>query len=109
VHSVFGTHQSVGARAAHDECHTLQPGFFAGRLIDDLDLESMALCPFQVHAHQHLDPVLRLHPTLADGDRHHGVVICIRVREQQVELTRTQLSGQRSLLLSDLLCQLWVA
>src|SRR6266852_5891226 len=69
----------------------------------------MALGPLHVHAHEHLDPVLRLHPTLADGDRDHGVVIRVWVGEEQVELSRAELGRDRGLLLRDLPGQLWIA
>src|SRR5260370_8584782 len=68
----------------------------------------MALRPLQVHAHEHLDPVLRLHPTLADGNRDHGVVIRVWVGEEQVELPRSQLARELRLFLFDLLCELRV-
>ena len=68
----------------------------------------MALSPLQVHAHEHLDPVLRLHPTLADGDRDHGVVIRVWIREEEVELARPQLGRELRLFLADLLRKLWV-
>ncbi len=68
----------------------------------------MTLRPLQVHAHEHLDPVLRLHPTLADRDRDHGVVIRVWVGEEQVELTRSELASQLRLFLLDLLRELRV-
>src|SRR5260370_16960674 len=69
----------------------------------------MALGPFDVHAHEHLDPVLRLHPTLAYRDRHYGVVIRIWVGEEQVELSRAELGRDRRLLLRHLFGQVWIA
>ena len=69
----------------------------------------MPLRPLEIHAHQHLDPVLGLHPTLADGDRDHGVVRRVRVGEQEVELARAQLRGKCVSLLRDLRFELGVA
>src|SRR6266481_3055433 len=108
MHAMLGSHQPVCTRPANDEGHALEPRLFTRRLVDDLDLESMTLRPLQVHAHEHLDPVLRLHPTLADRDRDHGVVVRVRVGEEQVELARSQLTGQLRLFLLDLLRKLRV-
>jgi len=69
----------------------------------------MPLGPLQIHAHEHLDPVLSLHPTLADGDRDHGVVIRIWIGEEQIKLARAQLGRDRRLFFGDLLGQLRVA
>ena len=68
----------------------------------------MALGPLQVHAHQHLDPVLRLHPALAHRDGYDRVVVGVGIGEQQVELVRVKLLGQRRALLRDLFFELGI-
>ena len=69
----------------------------------------MTLGPLQVHAHQHLDPVLSLHPTLADRDGHHGAVVRVGVGEKQVELSRAQLASELGLFFGNLLRELGIA
>src|SRR5258706_15482216 len=108
MYAMLRSHQPICARPANDEGHALEPRLFTRRLVDDLDLESMTLRPLQVHAHEHFDPVLCLHPTLADRDRDHGVVIRVWVGEEQVELTRSELASQLRLFLLDLLRELRV-
>ena len=105
---MLGAQQSVSPRAAHDERDALQAGLLTGRLVDDLSPEPLALRPLQVHAEQHLDPVLGLDAPLPHRDRDHGVVRCVLIREQQVELARPQLRGHRRALLGHLLSQLGI-
>ena len=68
----------------------------------------MSLRPLEVHAHQHLHPVLGFDPALADRDGHDCVVVGVRIGEQQVELVRTQLPGEGRTFLDDLLLELLV-
>ena len=109
VHSVLGAEQAVRSRSPHDERDALQPGLLARGGVDDLGLKALALGPLEVHAHEHLHPVLRLHPALSDRQRDHGVVVGKGVGEQQVELARTQLFGDRGPFLVQLALQVRIA
>src|SRR5260370_40224520 len=109
MHSVLGAQQAIRAWAGDDERRALQSSLLTTRLIDDLGLEAAPLRPLEVHAQQHLDPVLSLHPTLADGDGDHGVVAGVRIREQQVQLMRAQLLLDRGPLLLDLALEVALA
>src|SRR5207248_5859808 len=108
VHAVLRTQQTIGTGAPHDEGRALQARLLAARLIDDLGLESTAFRPLQVHAEQHLDPVLGFDSTLANRDGDDRAVVGVWVREQEVELVCAELPGHRRTLLGDLLSQLWI-
>ena len=60
VHAGLAAQVAVGVLAGHLDGRRLDPGLFAGQQVDDLGLEPRALTPAQVHAHEHLRPVLRL-------------------------------------------------
>src|SRR5450756_1447929 len=109
VHSMLRAQQSVGARSSRYERRALEPRLFAGRRVDDLGLEALALGPLEVHAHEHLNPVLRLYPTLTDGQRDHGVVVGERIGEQQVQLARSQVIEDRGSFLVQLPFQVRIA
>jgi hypothetical protein len=51
---------AVGVVADDVHARALDAGNFAGRLVDDLGLEAAPFAPLQVHAQEHLRPVLRL-------------------------------------------------
>ena len=62
--------QAVGVVARHRDRRALDPRLVAGLVVDDVALEAAALGPLEVHAQQHLGPVLRLGAARArvDGD-----------------------------------------
>src|SRR5205807_425256 len=109
VDAVLRSQQAVSPRPSHYEGGALQARLLTARLVDDLGLETASLGPLEVHAHQHLDPVLRLHPTLADRDGDDGVVVGVGVGEEKVELVRAQLVLDRRALLLDLRLELRIA
>src|SRR5438445_253805 len=94
---------------SHYEGGALQARLLTARLVDDLGLETASLGPLEVHTHQHLDPVLRLHRTLADRDGDDGVVVGVGVGEEKVELVRAELVLDRRALLLDLRLELRIA
>ena len=73
MHAGFGRQQAEGVLAGHRERRALDAGLVAGLVVDDLALEAAALAPAQVHAQQHLRPVLRLGAAGAGVDRDDGV------------------------------------
>ncbi len=62
------------------------PGLVAGLEVDDFALEAAALDPAQVHAQQHLGPVLRLGTAGAGMDRHDRVLAIVLAAEHLLGL-----------------------
>ena len=59
----FGTQPAVSVFAGYVNSRTFNARDFAGRCFDNLGLETVRFGPAQVHAQQHLGPVLRLGST----------------------------------------------
>ena len=108
VDAVLRAEEPVCARTADDERRALETGLLPARFVDGLGLEPPPLRPLEVHAQQHLDPVLGLDAALAHGDRQDRVVVGVRVGKEQVELVRSNLSAQRRSLLLHLLLQVGI-
>ena len=73
VHALLGREEAVGVLAPGDEGGRLDARLLArGRLLH-LDLEAALLRPAQVHAQQHLGPVLGVGAARAAVHGHHGV------------------------------------
>ena len=60
VHAVLAAQVPEGVVARDAEAHAVDPGLVALLVVDDLGLVAAALAPAQVHAEQHLRPVLRV-------------------------------------------------
>ena len=82
----FGREQPVGVVAGHGDRRALQPGLFARLIVDDLALEAAALGPAQVHAQQHLGPVLRLGAAGAGMNGEDGVLAIVLAAEHLLDL-----------------------
>ena len=82
VDAALGGEQAVGVLAVGDEGRRLDPRLLAGRRLLHLDLEAAALGPAQVHAQQHLGPVLRVGAAGAGADRDDGVAGVVLAAEQ---------------------------
>ena len=106
---MLGSQQPVRARPTDDEGGALQPGLLAWRGVHYLRLEALALRPLQIHAHQHLDPVLRLDAALADGQRDDCIVVRIWIGEEEIQLSSTQLGRHGRAFLRHLRLQVGVA
>ena len=65
VHAGLGSQPAVGILADNVDGRALDPGNLTGRRLDDFRLELVRLRPAQVHAQQHLRPILRLGATRA--------------------------------------------
>ncbi len=77
VDAALGREQPVGVLALGDEARRLDPRLLPRRRLGHLDVEAAALGPAQVHAEQHLGPVLRIRAAGAGAhgdDRVAGVV-----------------------------------
>ena len=80
VDAALGGEQAVGVLALGDEGRRLDPRLLAlGRLLH-LDLEPAALGPAQVHAQEHLGPVLRVGAAGARADGDDGVAGVVLAR-----------------------------
>ena len=72
----------------------LQPGFVARLVVDHLALEAAALDPAQVHAQQHLGPVLRLGAACARMNRDDGVLAIVLAAEHLLDLAAFDEAGE---------------
>jgi hypothetical protein len=78
----------------NDERRTLDPGLVAREELVDLDVQPLALGPPQVHAEQHLRPVLGFGATGAGVDRRDGIVLVVLAGEQRCELESFDVDGE---------------
>ena len=95
MHAGLGRHQAEGVLAGQRERHALQPRLFAGLVVEDLALEAAALGPLQVHAQQHLGPVLRLDPAGAGMDGDDGVGGVVLAAQHLLDLGGLDLGFER--------------
>ena len=80
--AALGREQPVRVLALGDEGRRLDPRLLARRRLLHLDLEAATLGPAQVHAQQHLGPVLRVGAAGAGADRDDGVAGVVLAAEQ---------------------------
>ena len=83
VHADLAGQQSVGILAVHAERGGLDARFFARLVVVEHRLEALALGPAQIHAQQHVGPVLRLGAAGAGMDGHDGVAGVVFAGEQR--------------------------
>ena len=81
MHAVLGLQVAVGVVAADHHRGALDARFFAGLVVDDLRRPALALGAAQVHAQQHLRPVLRFGAAGAGMDGHDGVALVVLAGE----------------------------
>ena len=72
----------------------LMPGFVAGLHVDDLALEAAALGPAEIHAQEHLGPVLRLGAAGAGMDGDDGVLAVVLAAEHLLGLAGLDFGAQ---------------
>ena len=98
VHAVLGAQAPVGVAAADQERGRGDAGLGPGRHLVELDVEAAALGPAQVHAQQHVGPVLGVGPALAGLDLADGVGLVVLAGEQraQLELVEVGAPARRS-------------
>ena len=63
----------------------------------------MTVCPTQVHPHQHLSEISRVHPSRLRTDRDQGIAFVVLARQQGTNLQRLDLRGQRGEVAPNLL------
>ena len=90
MHAGLGAQPAVGVVAVHANRRALDTGDFAIALLDDLGAEAACIGPAQVHAQQHLRPVLRLGTARASLDVEKGAARVHLAREHAHELELPQ-------------------
>ena len=73
MHAGFGRQQSVRIFAFDFESHALDARLLGGLIVDNLRFETAPLRPLQIHAQEHLSPILRFGPASAWMNRANGV------------------------------------
>jgi hypothetical protein len=86
VDAGLGPQPTVGVRPFELDGRTLDPSDLAFGQLDDLGLETVSLAPHEVHAQQHVRPVLGLGPPGPSLDVHVGVARIHLAREHLLEL-----------------------
>jgi len=95
MHARFGLGPAMRVMALDQQRAGFEARLFAGRLLDHLDLELLALRPAGVHAEQHARPVLALGAARARVNLDIGVVAVGLAGEQRLDLTLARLPQQR--------------
>ncbi len=86
VDALFRVQVAVGIGSVDRDGHAFDPGFFAGRDIQDFGLVMVQLAPAQVHALQHVGPILGIGAACPGVDRQQGVSMVVLAGEHQFEL-----------------------
>ena len=86
MHAAFGREKSEGVLAFDADRGGFESRAFAGRQIHDGGAKPFALRPAQIHAQQHLGPILRFHAAGAGLDRHDGVQAVVFAGKQRERL-----------------------
>ena len=102
VHAGLALQVAVGVLAAHLDGGRLDARFLAREQVDDLGLEARPLRPAQVHAHEHLGPVLRLGAARARVDGEDRVLPVLGPREDDLQLEGFELLAPALQALLDL-------
>ena len=86
VHSDLAGQKTVRIFAVHAKCGGLDPRLFARLIVIEHSLKSLALGPAQIHAHEHLGPILRLSAASARMNGHDGITRIVIAGEQGLGL-----------------------
>jgi hypothetical protein len=101
VHAGLGPQPAIRVLAVELDRGALDAGDFAAVGIDDLGPEAVLVAPAQVHAHQHVGPVLGLGAAGARLDVEEGAVRVHLAREHALELEPLELCVDRAEVLLD--------
>ena len=102
VHADLALQIPVGVLPAHLDGGGLDARFLAREQVDDLGLEAGALRPAQVHAHEHLRPVLGLRASRARMNGQDRVLPVLRPGEHHLHLEGFERGGAPLQALLDL-------
>ena len=95
VHPVLGAQPPVGVATVDQERGRRDARLRPRRDLVELDVEAPPLGPAQVHAQQHVGPVLGIGPALAGLDLADGVGLVVLAGEQRAQLELVE-GGRRS-------------
>src|ERR1044072_3742508 len=82
VNAGFGSQQAVGVFTFDSECNALQSCFLAWLILEHFSFEAALLAPLEIHAQQHLGPVLRLRAARARMNGANSVAPIVVAGEQ---------------------------
>ena len=99
---LLGREEAVGVLAAGDEGRGLDPRLLARERLLHLDLEATLLRPAQVHAQEHLGPVLGVGPARSAVHRHDCVAGVVVAAEEARLLELAELALDVGELLGEL-------
>jgi hypothetical protein len=91
VDSGFCGQQSVGIFAFDSECHTLQSGFLTWLILEHFRFEVALFGPLEIHAQQHLGPILRFGAARARMNGANRVATIVVAGEQHFGLGLAQI------------------
>ena len=95
VDAALGLEDAVGVLAGDGERRRLETRLLAGRRLHQLGLEAAVAGPAQVHAQEHLRPVLSVGAAGAGVDRDDGVARVVLAAEERVLLESLELALER--------------
>src|SRR5262245_24743914 len=86
MHASVGRQEAVRVLARYKDGRAFQPRFVARLIVDHFALETAPLRPSQVHAEEHLRPVLRLGAARAGMNRDERVLAIVLTAEHLLDL-----------------------
>src|ERR1044071_8791897 len=95
VDTGFSGQQAVSIFTFNSECNALQSRFLAWLILEHFRFEAALLGPLQIHAQEHLGPVLRFGATGARMNRANRVAAIVVAREQHFRFSPTQVVFER--------------
>ncbi len=108
VGSAFRLCIPIGIRSSKLDGGVLDPGFLAFRRIKQVCLQSLPVCPPEVHTGQHLGEILGIHAALAGMDDKDGIGGIMRTAERQLQFQIIDTTSEGGRLGGDLRCQVRV-
>src|SRR5215207_4843704 len=84
VHTAFGLEHAVRVFSRNGERGRLEAGLLPRRGFEELRLEPPPLCPAEIHAEQHLGPVLRVGPPFTRVDRDDRIARVVLAGEERL-------------------------
>src|SRR6266850_3930622 len=89
VHAGLSSQQAVGIFALNPERYALQTSFLTRLIFKNLGLKSALLSPLQIHAQEHLGPILGFGATCSRMDRADGVAEIVFACKQHFGFSNT--------------------
>ena len=86
MHAAFALQAAVGPSAVNREGHALETRLLALGLVEDFGLVAGAIGPAQVHAQQHLGPILRFGTARSGMDRYDRRPLVVRLGQEEARL-----------------------